>query len=268
MLGELDGEQVTVQNGRYGPYVKKGTDSRSLESEDQLFTLDPGRGQGAVRPAEAPRPRRRAAAPPLRELGADPATGKPMVIKDGRFGPYVTDGETNASLRKGDEVAAITVERAAELLADRRWRPRLPAAGAKRPPATRQGRARQGCARQDATAKTTTTGHDHQEGGDSKAEGCYHGPFGIKKILIFRYPGRSPGQLKITIKDYRKMRLAVPIRLRRELPRREHVRTAPTGRSSGAAPPGAIMPASRAFFPSSRSGGCGSRCRCRASVTG
>src|SRR5208283_794780 len=120
VLGELDGEPVTVQNGRYGPYVKKGTDSRSLESEEQLFTLTLAEAKELF---AQPKPRGRrtgAAAPPLRELGEDPATGKPMVIKDGRFGPYVTDGETNASLRKGDEVASVSVQRAAELLADRR----------------------------------------------------------------------------------------------------------------------------------------------------
>jgi DNA topoisomerase I len=122
-LGELDGEAVTVQNGRYGPYVKKGSDSRSLESEDQLFTLTLAEAKEMF---AQPKPRGRGArqaAPPLRELGSDPATGKPMVIKDGRFGPYVTDGETNASLRKGDEVASITDQRAAELLADRRAAP-------------------------------------------------------------------------------------------------------------------------------------------------
>src|SRR5580693_7894924 len=125
-LGEIDGEPVTAQNGRYGPYVKKGTDSRSLESEDQLFTLTLAEAKELF---AQPKPRGRrtgAAAPPLRELGEDPATGKPMVIKDGRFGPYVTDGETNASLRKGDEVASISVQRAAELLADRRTAPPSP----------------------------------------------------------------------------------------------------------------------------------------------
>ena len=122
-LGELDGEQVTVQNGRYGPYVKKGTDSRSLESEDQLFSLSLAEAKELFAQPKTRGRRTGAAAPPLRELGEDPATGKPMVIKDGRFGPYVTDGETNASLRKGDEVAAITVQRAAELLADRRAAP-------------------------------------------------------------------------------------------------------------------------------------------------
>ena len=122
-LGELDGEQVTVQNGRYGPYVKRGTDSRSLESEEQLFTLTLAEAKELFAQPKARGRRTGAAAPPLRELGEDPATGKPMVIKDGRFGPYVTDGETNASLRKGDEVAAITIQRGAELLADRRAAP-------------------------------------------------------------------------------------------------------------------------------------------------
>ena len=123
VLGELDGEQVTVQNGRYGPYAKKGSDSRSLESEDQLFTLTLAEAKELFAQPKARGRRTGAAAPPLRELGDDPATGKPMVIKDGRFGPYVTDGETNASLRKGDEVASITVQRGAELLADRRAAP-------------------------------------------------------------------------------------------------------------------------------------------------
>ena len=122
-LGELDGEPVTVQNGRYGPYVKKGTDSRSLESEGQLFSLSLAEAKELFAQPKTRGRRTGAAAPPLRELGEDPATGKPMVIKDGRFGPYVTDGETNASLRKGDEVSAITVQRAAELLADRRAAP-------------------------------------------------------------------------------------------------------------------------------------------------
>jgi DNA topoisomerase I len=114
-------EEITAQNGRYGPYLKRGTDSRSLTTEEQMFdiTLDE-----ALKIYAEPKRRagQRAAAPPLRELGEDPASGKQMVIKDGRFGPYVTDGETNASLRKGDDVLSITDERAAELLADRRAR--------------------------------------------------------------------------------------------------------------------------------------------------
>ncbi len=115
------GEDITAQNGRYGPYLKRGTDSRSLATEDQIFdiTLDE-----ALKIYAEPKRRGRqgAAAPPLRELGTDPGSGKPMVIKDGRFGPYVTDGETNASLRKGDDVLTITDDRASELLADRRAR--------------------------------------------------------------------------------------------------------------------------------------------------
>lgn len=115
------GEEITAQNGRYGPYLKRGNDSRSLASEEQLFDITL---EEALKIYAEPKRRGRqgAAAPPLRELGADPATGKPMVIKDGRFGPYVTDGETNASLRKGDDVMSLTDQRAAELLADRRAR--------------------------------------------------------------------------------------------------------------------------------------------------
>ncbi|MFV8048911.1 type I DNA topoisomerase [Mycobacterium sp. 48b] len=114
-------EEITAQNGRYGPYLKRGTDSRSLATEEQMFTITLDE---ALKIYAEPKRRGRqaAAAPPLRELGTDPASGKPMVIKDGRFGPYVTDGETNASLRKGDDVQSITDERASELLADRRAR--------------------------------------------------------------------------------------------------------------------------------------------------
>ncbi len=115
------GDEITAQNGRYGPYLKRGTDSRSLTTEDQMFTITL---EEALKIYSEPKRagRQSASAPPLRELGTDPASGKPMVIKDGRFGPYVTDGETNASLRKGDDVLSITDERASELLADRRAR--------------------------------------------------------------------------------------------------------------------------------------------------
>jgi DNA topoisomerase I len=114
-------EEITAQNGRYGPYLKRGNDSRSLTSEEQMFTITLDE---ALKIYSEPKRRGRQAAalPPLRELGTDPATGHPMVIKDGRFGPYVTDGETNASLRKGDDVVSLTDERAAELLAERRAR--------------------------------------------------------------------------------------------------------------------------------------------------
>ena len=119
VVGEIDGEPVTAQNGRYGPYVKRGSDSRSLESEEQLFTVTLEQASALL--AEPPRRRgRRAARGPLKELGTDPSNGRPIVLRDGRFGPYVTDGETNASLRRGDTPEGITLERATELLAERR----------------------------------------------------------------------------------------------------------------------------------------------------
>jgi DNA topoisomerase-1 len=119
-LGEVDGEEVVAANGRYGPYVKKGKESRSLDTEEELFTVT--LEQALAKLAEPRQRGRRAAAPPLRELGADPVSGKPIVLKEGRFGPYVTDGETNASLRTGDSIESITTERAAELLQARRER--------------------------------------------------------------------------------------------------------------------------------------------------
>src|SRR5580693_6480597 len=153
-LGELDGEPVTAQNGRYGPYVKKGTDSRSLESEDQLFALTLAEAKEMFAQPKARGRGARAAAPPLRELGEDPATGKPMVIKDGRFGPYVTDGETNASLRKGDDVAAITIQRGAELLADRRIAPPSPRRRASAPRAGATTRKKAGTTARSASKRS------------------------------------------------------------------------------------------------------------------
>ncbi|MGY1739263.1 MULTISPECIES: type I DNA topoisomerase [unclassified Blastococcus] len=116
-----DGEEIQALNGRYGPYLKKGSDSRSLESEDRLFSVTL---EEALAIFAQPKQRgRRAAAAPLKELGPDPVTQGAITVREGRFGPYVTDGETNASLRKGDDVESITLDRAAELLADRRSRP-------------------------------------------------------------------------------------------------------------------------------------------------
>ena len=113
-----DGEEITAQNGRYGPFLKKGNDSRSLADESQLFTVNLDQ---ALALFSQPKLRRgQQATTPLRELGPDPMSGQPVVVKEGRYGPYVTDGQTNASLRKGDTVDGITLERAAELLADRR----------------------------------------------------------------------------------------------------------------------------------------------------
>ena len=115
---DAEGIEITAQNGRYGPYLKRGTDSRSLTSEEQLLTITLDE---ALAIYAQPKTRgRAAAAAPLKELGADPVSGQPVVVKSGRFGDYVTDGEHNATLRKDDTVEAITLERAAELLAERR----------------------------------------------------------------------------------------------------------------------------------------------------
>ncbi len=112
------GAEITAQNGRYGPYLKRGTDSRSIESEEQLLTISLEEALAIY--AQPKQHGRRAAAGPLRELGPDPVSGGIISVKDGRFGAYVTDGEYNATLRKGDEVDAITLDRAAELLAEKR----------------------------------------------------------------------------------------------------------------------------------------------------
>jgi DNA topoisomerase-1 len=118
VIGISDDEQITAQNGRYGPYLKKGSDSRSLGSEDEIFSTTLEQAQALF---AQPKQRGRAAArPPLKELGEDPASGKPMVVKEGRFGRYVTDGEYNATLRRDDTVEAMTSDRAAELLAEKR----------------------------------------------------------------------------------------------------------------------------------------------------
>ncbi|MEO7259734.1 MAG: topoisomerase C-terminal repeat-containing protein, partial [Jatrophihabitantaceae bacterium] len=143
--------EITAQNGRYGPYIKRGTDSRSLDSEDQLFTVTLDEAL-AIFAQPKLRGRRAAAAPPLKELGVDPVSQKPMVVKDGRFGPYVTDGETNASLRRDDSVEALTDERAAELLADRRARG--PVKKATRRTAAKKAPAKKAASK--STAKKTT----------------------------------------------------------------------------------------------------------------
>jgi DNA topoisomerase-1 len=143
-----DGEEITAQNGRYGPYLKKGTDSRSLASEAQIFDI-------TLEEAEAiyaqPKTRGgRTASGPLRELGPDPASGKPMVIKDGRFGPYVTDGEVNATLRRTDSVEAMTPERAAELLAEKRAKGPAPKRAARKTATARKPAAKKPAARKKA----------------------------------------------------------------------------------------------------------------------
>ncbi len=120
VVGEIEGEEVTAQNGRYGPFLKKGTDTRSLESEDQIFSVSL---ETATALFAEPKTRkgRGAAKPPLRDFGeVVEAAGKRVTVKDGRFGPYVTDGETNASLKRGETPEGLTIERALELLAERR----------------------------------------------------------------------------------------------------------------------------------------------------
>ena len=117
-LGEYEGVPITVQNGRYGPYLTHGADSRTLTSEEQLFTIDLDQ---AIEIYQQPKVRRRGVAkPPLKDLGLDPASGKQVLVKDGRFGAYVTDGQTNATLRRGDTIEILTLERGMELLAGRR----------------------------------------------------------------------------------------------------------------------------------------------------
>ncbi|MGD1224759.1 type I DNA topoisomerase [Streptomyces krungchingensis] len=150
---DAEGVEITAQNGRYGPYLKKGTDSRSLQSEDQLFTITL---EEALEIYSQPKQRGRAAAkPPLKELGEDPVSGKPVVVKDGRFGPYVTDGETNATLRSGDSVEDITPERGYELLAEKRAKG--PAKKTAKKTAAKKAPAKKAPAKKTAAKKTTAS---------------------------------------------------------------------------------------------------------------
>ncbi|MFF4170176.1 type I DNA topoisomerase [Streptomyces sp. NPDC001744] len=160
---DAEGVEITAQNGRYGPYLKKGTDSRSLTDEEQLFTITL---EEALAIYAQPKQRGRAAAkPPLKELGTDPVSEKPVVVKDGRFGPYVTDGETNATLRTDDSVETITPERGYELLAEKRAKgpakktaKKAPAkkAPAKKATTAKKTAAKKTAAKKTATAKTAT----------------------------------------------------------------------------------------------------------------
>ncbi|MER6498366.1 type I DNA topoisomerase [Streptomyces sp. NPDC001455] len=153
VVGEdTDGVEITAQNGRYGPYLKKGTDSRSLASEEQLFDITL---EEALAIYAQPKQRGRAAAkPPLKELGTDPVSGAPVVVKDGRFGPYVTDGETNATLRTADSVETITPERGYELLAEKRAKGPAKKKTAKKAPAKKTA-AKKTAAKKTTTAKKT-----------------------------------------------------------------------------------------------------------------
>ncbi len=116
-VGEIDGEEVTAQSGRYGPYLKKGTDSRTIGSEAQLLTITIE--EAAAIYSQPKQARGRISKPPLAALGAHPETGAPIVVKDGRFGPYITDGATNATLPRGIDPAEVTLETAVQLLAER-----------------------------------------------------------------------------------------------------------------------------------------------------
>ena len=148
---DAEGTEIHALNGRYGPYIKKGKESRSLESEDELFTITLEQAEKLL--AEPKRRRGQKATGPLRTLGEDPVTGKSIEVKDGRFGPYVTDGEVNASFRKADSVESMTVERASDLLSARR--DRIAAQGGK----TGRGAAKKstGAAKKTTTAKKTAT---------------------------------------------------------------------------------------------------------------
>ena len=156
------GEDITAQNGRYGPYLKKGTDSRSLETEEQIFTVTL---EQALEIFAQPKRRRGQAAArgPLRELGQDPATEKPVVIKDGRFGPYITDGQTNVTVPRSEDPATISAERAFELLADKR------AKGPAKKRTTRKTTAKK------TTTKKTTTKKTAAKTATSKADASKEG---------------------------------------------------------------------------------------------
>jgi DNA topoisomerase-1 len=144
------GEEITAQNGRYGPYLKRGSDSRSLESEEQLFDVTL---EAALQIFAEPKRRGRAAASPGRELGEDPETGRMVTVKSGRFGPYVTDGEVNATLRRDDDEATISLDRAADLLADKRAKGPAP----RKRPAKRTAKKTAKKTPKKTTAKKTAT---------------------------------------------------------------------------------------------------------------
>ena len=152
-----DGVEILAASGRYGPYVKKGDEFRSLESEDKLFTVTLDEAKALL--AQPKTRQRRAAAPPLREMGADPLTELPLVIKDGRFGPYVTDGEVNASLRRGQTPESLSIEQASEMLAEKRAKGPAPskktAKKASKSTTAKAGTAKKTTAKKAAPKKTT-----------------------------------------------------------------------------------------------------------------
>ncbi|MDI1289341.1 MAG: topoisomerase C-terminal repeat-containing protein, partial [bacterium] len=151
-----DGIDITAQNGRYGPYLLKEKDSRSLASEEEIFTVTV---EQALALFAQPKPRRGRgeAKPPLREIGNDPTSGKPIVVKEGRFGPYVTDGETNASLRVADDPMTVSVERASDLLSERRVKDALDGGAPKQTTkrVVKKAAAKRVAAKKASTAKKT-----------------------------------------------------------------------------------------------------------------
>jgi DNA topoisomerase-1 len=162
-----DGDEILAQNGKFGPYLTKGSDgkdSRSLGAEEELFTVTLDEALKLF--AEPKRRGRAAPKPPLAELGPDPVTGKPMVVKDGRFGPYVTDGETNASLRVGDEPGSLSPERAAELLQNRRDAVASGEVGLKKKAGARKAATKKAPTRKRTTKKATKTSSRSSSGDD------------------------------------------------------------------------------------------------------
>ena len=145
------GEEIVAHNGKFGPYLKKGTDTRSLLTEDQILTV--GVDEALALFAQPKTRGSRTAKGPLREMGVDRDTGLTMVVRDGRFGPYVTDGTTNASLRRGDDVESLTVERASELLAERRAAGPSTRSARKKAPAKKAAAKKTGAKKAAATTK-------------------------------------------------------------------------------------------------------------------
>ncbi|MEO6827689.1 MAG: type I DNA topoisomerase [Microbacteriaceae bacterium] len=142
------GEEILAQNGRYGPYLKRGSDTRSLAGEDQIFEIDL---EGALALYALPKYGAKRASSALKEFDADPVSGKPIRVKDGRFGPYVTDGTTNATIPRGETVEEVDFDRAVQLLADKRAK-----GPAKPKKATRKAPAKKASAAKATTAKATT----------------------------------------------------------------------------------------------------------------
>jgi DNA topoisomerase I len=119
-IDPASGEEVVASNGKFGPYLRKGADSRSLVSEDQLLTISLDEALAIYAQPKTFGRRSTAPKPPLATFGDDPVSGQPIIMKEGRFGLYVTDGTTNASLRRGDDPETVTADRVQELLAERR----------------------------------------------------------------------------------------------------------------------------------------------------